>query len=210
LADALLDHGDAGAAAAKCREVLQRDPKAIPAIVILGAALAADGQADAAIVQFERAVKLDPRNGQAHFRLGVALYDLGRSQSALAHLNEAIRLQPDNVQNLWPAAWILATSPDSSIRNGAQGVELAQRAVQLSAGRDPRAFDALAAALAETEKFPAAVEAAEQALALVRGRNDDALVGAIEQRTRLYRQGLPYRQPPSTRSSDHAPPTATE
>ena len=103
---------------------------------------------------------LNPGDARAHFRLGLALNDLGRPQSALAHLNEAIRLRPDNVPMLWQTAWILATSPDPSVRDGARAVELAKQAIQLSKGEEPHAFDALAAALAETEKFSAAVEAA--------------------------------------------------
>jgi tetratricopeptide (TPR) repeat protein len=208
LADVLLAKGDTSEAIAQCREVLGREPDSAQATVTLATALAADGRVEAAIAEFERAVKLDPRNGQAHFRLGLALYDLGRSQIALTHLNEAIRLQPDNVQILWPAAWILATSPDPSIRNGAQGVELANRAVQLSGGQEVRAFDALAAALAETEKFSAAVEAAEHVSAAALARGDDALARAVEQRIRLYRQGLPYREPASPVPAGHTPAAA--
>ena len=163
LADALLAGGDAGEAVAQCREILKQEPGAIEAIVILGAALAAEGQVEEAIPYLERALELDPRNARAHFHLGLALYDRGQSQSAIAHLNEAIRLQPDNVPMLWQTAWILATSPDPSVRDGARAVELATRAIQLSKGQEVRAFDALAAALAETEEFSAAVDAAEQA-----------------------------------------------
>ena len=111
---------------------------------------------------------------------------------------------------LWQTAWILATSPDPSVRDGARAVELATRAIQLSGGQEPRAFDALAAALAETEKFSAAVDAAEQASTIALARNDEALADAIEQRTRLYRQGLPYRQPASPLPAGHAPPQTTE
>ena len=172
--------------------------------------MAAEGKVEQAIPYLEQALKLEPRNARAHFHLGLALYDVGQSQSAIAHLNEAIRLQPDNVPMLWQTAWILATSPDPSVRDGARAVELASRAIQLSGGQEPCAFDALAAALAETEKFSAAVEAAEQASTMALARGDAALADAIEQRTRLYRQGLPYRQPASPRPADRAPPDAAE
>jgi tetratricopeptide (TPR) repeat protein len=210
LADALLDNGDASEAAAQCREILGQEPDSADAEVILGTALAEQGKAEQAIHHLGRASELAPHNAWARFRLGLALDDLGRSQSALVHLNEAIRLQPRGIPALWHAAWILATSPDSSVRNGARAVELATRAIQLSGGKEPRAFDTLAAALAETEKFSAAVDAADHASAIALARNDDALADAIEQRIRLYRQGMPYRQPVAPPSGTHAPPAATE
>ncbi|HEX4142422.1 MAG TPA: hypothetical protein VHY91_02640, partial [Pirellulales bacterium] len=120
-------------------------------------------------------------------------------------LSEALRLRPDNPAMLWHTAWILATSPNPAVRNGARGVRLANRAIELSGGREVRAYDALAAALAETERFPAAVEAAGQASKLALDRHDDALAGAIDERIRLYRQGLPYREPASPISAEDAP-----
>ena len=138
LADALLANGDIAGAAAECRAVLNEEPGAIEAIVILGMALAAEGKVEQAIPRWERVVELDPRNARAHFRLGLALHDRDQSQSAIAHLNMAIQLQPDSVPMLWQTAWILATSPDPSIRDGARAVGLATRAVQLSKGQEPR------------------------------------------------------------------------
>jgi cytochrome c-type biogenesis protein CcmH/NrfG len=167
--------------------------------------LAAEGNVDEAISALRRALELDPQNAEAHFRLGLVLFGLGRSSSAIEHLDEAVRLQPDSAAMLWQTAWILATSPDSAVRNGARAVELATRAVQFSGRQEPHALDALAAALAETEQFPAAIATAERASALALARGDEALAGAIDQRTRQYRQDLPYRQPANPTSSQHAP-----
>ena len=153
---------------------------------------------------------IEPRNARGSLPVGPGSLRSRAVRGGLAQLNEAIQLQPDDVQMLWQTAWILATSPDPSVRDGARAVELATRAIQLSGGQEVRAFDALAAALAETGEFSAAVDAAERASTMALVRNDDALADAIEQRTRLYRQGLPYRQPASTRSRQHAPPAAAE
>jgi tetratricopeptide (TPR) repeat protein len=210
LSNALLAQGKTSEAVAECRDVLEKDPRQVRAIVVLASALAAQGQTDEAISSLERASELEPSNAATHFRLGRALYDRGQSPSAVAHLNEAIQLQPDDAAMLWQTAWILATSPDASVRHGTRAVELATRAIQLSGGQEPRAIDALAAALAETNKFSAAIEAAEHASAIALARSDDALADAIDQRTRLYRQGLPYREPASPRPAKHAPPAAPE
>jgi tetratricopeptide (TPR) repeat protein len=205
LADALLANGDNAAAAAECRAILDQKLNVTRAVVILGTALAAEGNVDEAISALRRALELDPQNAEAHFRLGLVLFGLGRSSSAIEHLDEAVRLQPDSAAMLWQTAWILATSPDSAVRNGARAVELATRAVQFSGRQEPHALDALAAALAETEQFPAAIATAERASALALARGDEALAGAIDQRTRQYRQDLPYRQPANPTSSQHAP-----
>jgi tetratricopeptide (TPR) repeat protein len=208
LARALLAHGDAGEAAAECREVLKQEPNTTEVIVMLGTALTDMGQFEEAIPFLERALEMAPQNARTHFSLGLALHDCGTSHSAVRHLNEALHLQPENVTMLWQTAWILATSPDPAVRNGSRGVELASRAIEFSGGKELRAFDALAAALAETGKFAAAVEVAERASAMALSQNDDALADAIEQRARQYRQGLPYRQPASPRRAESAPPEA--
>jgi tetratricopeptide (TPR) repeat protein len=210
LANALLAGGEAAEAVDQCRVILGQEPNVTEAIVILGMALAAEGKAEEAIPPLKRALEREPQNARVHFRLGLALYDLGRHKSAVAHLDEAVRLQPDSVPMLWQSAWILATNPDPAGRDGLRAVGLAQHAIQLSGGQDARAFDALAAALAETGEFSAAVDVAEQASAQALARGDAELVDAIEQRLRQYRQGLPYRQPPSTRSRQHSPRETAE
>ncbi|HEY1786091.1 MAG TPA: tetratricopeptide repeat protein [Pirellulales bacterium] len=210
IANALLADGKASEAVAECRALLTRQPDSTEGLILLGLGLALNGELEDAIAQFEHAVKVEPHNARAHFVLGLALYDLDRSGGALAHLNEALLLQPDNVQILWQVAWILATSPDSAVRAGTRAVDLAGRAIRLSGGEEPHAFDAMAAALAETQDFSAAIEAADRASALALARNDNALVDAIEQRARLYRQRLPYRQAPSPPPKKRAPPQSPE
>ncbi len=208
LANALLAGGEAGEAVVQCSEILKQQPGAIEATAILGAALAAEGQVEIATPYLKRALELQPSDARSHFYLGLALYNRGQSRDAIAHLTAAIQLQPDSVPMLWQTAWILATSPDPSIRNGVRAVELAKRAAQQSGGKEPQALDSLAAALAETNDYSAAAEAAEQASAIARSREDNALANAIEQRARLYRQSLPYRQSASRLSVGHAPAAA--
>ena len=162
-------------AAAECREILKLQPESTEAMVILGAAMTADGESEKAMPLLEHALTLDPRNAVAHFSLGLALLDRGQSHGALAQFNEATRLQPDNPRMLLQTAWMLATHPDATIRDGERAAGLARRAVELSGGQDARAFDALAAALAESEKFPAAIEAADHASAAGPGRQQSAL-----------------------------------
>jgi hypothetical protein len=91
-------------------------------------------------------------------------------------------------------AWVLATTSDPAVRNGARAVELASQAERLTASRDPYIIQTLAAAYAEFGQFPAAVAAGQRALDLAKlqGRND--LAGAIQQQLALYKGGTPFHQ----------------
>ena len=60
-------------------------------------------------------------------------------------------------------AWLLATNPNASFRNGAEAVALAKRAVELSGGSEPMFLDTVAAAYAEAGRFPEALRTARQA-----------------------------------------------
>ena len=208
LANTLLAAGDPAGAAAECNEILDHEPGAADAVVTLGMALLAQGNAEEAVFQLERAVRLDPRHPQAQFQLGLALNDAGRSQNALDHLNVAVRLQPDSVPILWNTAWILATCPDPLVRDGARAVDLAKKAVDLSKGQNLLALDALAAALAETGDFAAAVDVAWQASIAAVSQNQVELSDALAQRVRLYRQSLPYHEPPKAADQPGSPPDA--
>ena len=85
-------------------------------------------------------------------------------------------------------------------------MELAQRAVELTKGEEPQPLDALAAALAETGDFAAALEASRQAAMLAFVRHDESLSKAIDERTKLYHRGTPYREAMRSVPADDTPP----
>lgn len=91
-------------------------------------------------------------------------------------------------------AWMLATTADDALRDGTRAVELASPLARVF---DEWGYlDTLAAALAETGDFPAAIAAQEQALS--RAADVDARASAsnaMASRLDLYRLGQPYREP---------------
>ena len=95
-------------------------------------------------------------------------------------------------------AWLLATNPNASVRNGAEAVELAQRAIELSSGQEPAILGTLAAAYAEAGRFAEAVQTARKALELATQQNKPALAESIRAKIRLYEAGKPFRQSPSS------------
>jgi hypothetical protein len=112
-----------------------------------------------------------------------------------------LRIDPEHVPVLRQTAWVLATSPDASLRDGAQAVALAERAARLAGAEQPAILDTLAAAYAEAGRFSEAVQAATRSLELARKQDNPGMVGAMEARLVLYRAGTPFRDSRRTRSN---------
>jgi len=90
-------------------------------------------------------------------------------------------------------ATILATHPNSKVRDAAKAIKLAEHAAQLTEYQDPEVLDSLAAAYAAAGQFEKAVTTAHAALAL--SDSDEQLAGQIRERLQLYKQEKPYLQP---------------
>ena len=157
-------------------------------------ALAGRGQVDEAIAHYRKALEIKPDYAMARQNLAIVLELQGKPAEAIVQWREAVRLQPSNVAILNRMAWLLATQPDASLRNGAEAVELARRAMQLLGGADPSNLDTLAAAYAEAGRFPEAVQSAERALALATQQNQQSLAESIQAKIQLYKAGTPFRE----------------
>lgn len=152
----------------------------------LGSALCAQNKVGEGIPHLEQALALDPTLSEAHGFLGEAYAGQGQLALAVEHFMRALEGLPDNPFLLNRVGWIYATSARDDIRNGAKAVELAERAVQLTAGQDAFSFDTLAAAYAEQDRFIDAVTSARKALALARAQNRQSLIPELEQHLALY------------------------
>jgi serine/threonine-protein kinase len=91
-------------------------------------------------------------------------------------------------------AWLLATAPDTDVRNGEEAKQLADEAAAQGSADDPNTLDVLAAACAEQGDFARASEFASNALELASQRNAKALASAIRSRLALYAAMKPYRE----------------
>jgi tetratricopeptide (TPR) repeat protein len=165
-----------------------RDPEAS---YNLGNAYLQKGNLEAAIAQYRRALDLNPNLAEAQSNLGNTLFQIGQVADAVAHWQRAVELQPLNAAALNNLAWVLATWPVSSVRDGVKAVLLAQRASQLCGGANPRVLRTLAAAYAETGRFPEAVQTAQAALQWAKAQGDTALSNDLESQIKLHQAGLP-------------------
>jgi Flp pilus assembly protein TadD len=125
--------------------------------------------------------------------LGIALSQKGEMHEAIAQWKKTLEVQPNNLEAQCNLAWIFATFPDASIRNGAKAVELAQRAIELSDGKNARIWRLAAAAYAEAGRFQDAVKAAQNGLALAEAEGNAAFVQTLEGNIKLFEQNSPLR-----------------
>lgn len=94
LSQALLGHGQGGAALAAARKALRRAPDDLAARHAYADAWAALGRADMACDALLAAVALAPHDAPTRHRLGLARLADGRPRDALAALRRALRLAP--------------------------------------------------------------------------------------------------------------------
>jgi tetratricopeptide (TPR) repeat protein len=158
--------------------------------------LSAQGRWDEAIEHYQQALKQMPDSTHAHYQLGLALQSRGKFAAAVAQLHKVLELDPKHVMAQNNLAWLLATCPDNSLRNGQKAVELAQQAVQLSGGKSPEILDTLAAAYAEAGSFPEAIETARQASDLSTAQNKKPLAEVIQNQLKLFETHSPYHEKP--------------
>jgi len=187
--------GQVKQAIAHYRQALKLQPTHAEAHNYLGAALQMQGDLAAAEAELVEAVRLQPDLVRARLSLGQTLWAEGKAAEALAEFQQVRRLQPDHAEVLTDLAWILATQPDAKLRNGAEAVGLATRAVELTKTNDAAALDALAAAYAETGRFAEASQKARQAADLAEAAGQKALATELRRRLALYQAGKPWRPP---------------
>jgi tetratricopeptide (TPR) repeat protein len=191
---ALLRKGTVDEAIPHFQKALEVEPDFADAHDNLGMALLQKGKADEAVPHFQEALEVDPHRAQTHYHLGSALYSQGKIREALARWREGLRAEPNSLPLLKQTAWVLATCPLASIRNGPEAVELAERAIKVSAGRDPGLLDVLAAAYAAVGRFPEAIRTAHRALDLATQDNMQSLVEELKARIALYQSKSPFRE----------------
>jgi Zn-dependent membrane protease YugP/Flp pilus assembly protein TadD len=154
-----------------------------------GFAWMSKGDLDRALADLDEAITLGPGEAIAYNNRGVVYTKRGDYQRALADLQTAIQLNPQHPNAYKNLAWIQATCPDDSLRDGAQALANITRARQLARDTADAWLDILAAAHAETGNFAEAVRCQERWLA----QASPAPQADQQARLQLYRAGQPFR-----------------
>jgi tetratricopeptide (TPR) repeat protein len=201
-----LDKGQLDEAISKLQAAIELRPENGPAHDNLAKALLRKGRLPEAMVQYRKFLEIEPGNVEARNTLGTALIQQGRVSEAITQWQEALAIEPDNGNAASNLAWVLATCPENSIRDGAHAVELAEKAMRLSGSKIPMVFRVLAAAYAENGRYSDAIDTAQRGADLANRADNPALAFELESNIALYQAGKPLRDPSITNggSSSHS------
>jgi protein O-mannosyl-transferase len=186
LGQALLAQGAPDAAAEELQMLIKQQPENIDAHFRLGQALMMQGKFDGASAQFNEVLRLAPQFSEAHVSLALISAQSRKTSEAIAHYQAALHARADYPEALNNLAWILATSAPE-YRNGAQAVQLAQRACELTRNAQPALIGTLAAAYAEAGRFDDAIATAQKAHDIALARGDNAVAARNLQLMEVYR-----------------------
>lgn len=193
LGNILSAQGRIDEAIASFRKTLEIDPKHSVAENNLGALLVAKGMDDEAMKWLKKAIQDNAGNIDAYDNLAQTLIKKGQSDEAVKILRSALNRAPNHAGCHIRLAWVLATSPVDSIRNGLEATQLAHRAEEFAGKNVPDVLDSLAAAYAETGRFTEAREAAMKALEHPVMQNNPERAAQIRKHLEMYRSGQPFR-----------------
>jgi tetratricopeptide (TPR) repeat protein len=158
------------------------------------------GKLDDAVLHYDAAVQLAPNDAYAAACRADLLTDIGRYSDALAEYNRALQIDPKSSQANCGSAWLLATCPDSALRNSQLAVERANQAIELGSQKDAVSFDSLAAAQASAGDFAGAMQSIHKAIELAPTDERDS----YKDRLVMYQQAKPYRIAPVERLAQQA------
>ena len=156
-----------------------------------GVLLHAQGKLAESIARYEAALRLDQSYPDAHQGLALVYKAQGRVVDAVRHYRHALAAVPQWRDVQLDLAWLLATADDPAVRNPAEAVDLAERAVRASSVRTWQSLDVLAAALAAAGRVQEAAVHAREAVELASAAGDDRAASEIRTRLRAYETTRP-------------------
>lgn len=162
-----------------------------------GDAYLGKGDSDKAAADYARAVNFVPKDTDGYVTRGFTYAKMGNYKAAASDYAKGIALSPDDDGAIGALAWLRATCPESSARDGREAVRAGTRACELTRWKNASHIDTLAAACAEIGSFNQAIKLVQQALQLRFIAPD--LKQQMQERLVSYQKRKPYREPAKLR-----------
>jgi tetratricopeptide (TPR) repeat protein len=172
------------------KEATRLIPENASSLVNLASVMFDKGQTAESIAILKRAIVFDPLDHAAYECLGNALVLTGNAAASVKYYAKALALVPDDIAVQCKLAWLLATDPDASVRDGRRAVLLAEEVARATKCGSAHVLDVLAAGYAENGRFEDAAATARKAAELA--SPDEGI--AIKARLELYLSHKPYHE----------------
>lgn len=197
--------GDLDSATSAFSRALELDPGNSNALKNLARACLNSGDSSKALELLRRASEKDPADGLIAYSLAKQLAMAGDYSGAVVSLRRAVSSREPSPEWIGALAWIHATHPQQSLRDGKAALELARRAVAIAGPKEPTALVVLAAAQAESGEFNEASQTAREALSLLDSTADRDTRSALELQLESYSAGKPFRDSNMSSAPKSAP-----
>jgi spermidine synthase len=146
------------------------------------------------ILNSEARPQIDSEFGDEQTQIAYNLCQQGDFAAAVASYRLALKSHPKMPVLLNNLAWLLATCPDASLRNGPEAVQYAERACELTHYWQTLLIGTLAAAYAEAGRFDDAIAMAQKACAMASKSGEQDLLETNQKLLALYRDHQPYHE----------------
>ena len=197
LGNILMQEGKPAEARARYEQVLVINPAYADAHNNLGVIFLRQGDIQQARAKFDDTLRIEPKHYDAHHNIGDVFASQQDFMKAKFYYERAFEINSNNLMLMNKLAWLLATCPDDTVRDGVRAVELAQKACNITSYKEPGLLNTLAAAYAEADKYTEAVETANKALNLAKYQNNEPVyIEQIQLHLEQYKQGKPFRNKP--------------
>ena len=191
LAGVLLKKGKAAEAVSHYEQALSISPDFSAAHVDLGHVLVRSGRFTEALDHFLRALDRRPDDAGTASDVATALFQLGRHAEAVRYYERALASDPVNAAAMDNLAFVLATTADASLRDGARAIRIARKACEIAGAGDAAALSRLAYVQDAAGQHAEAAATSRQAADLLQAQGDATTAQNLRAQASLYEAKTP-------------------
>jgi arylsulfatase A-like enzyme/Flp pilus assembly protein TadD len=188
LAKTLLAQDKTNDALLEYAELQKSAPPNVEIFNDLAAVFLRKGDRANALANWASSLRLNPNQPEVLSDSARTLLEMGRPELSLQSL---LQLQPGDSRVMCKIAALKADARYPQISNPAEALALARKACEISGPRDPISLYALAAALAASQRYAEAAEAASKALKLAEEAGDALAIANIKNLLETCKRGQP-------------------